>query len=751
MIVEGPTWEEAEANAVALGGHLVTINDAEENEFIVDMMNYHGLRESGEQPFIGFTDKEVEGAWAWSSGEEVTYTNWDAGQPDDDSGYGAQDYAFVRPTSNSGHVGTWVDTWSDSSNKRTGIAEIPLAPNNTPTGTPTLTGDFKVGQTISIDSLAIEDADNFEGWTPTYEYLWNVSSDNGTTWIAATSADATDGDESYTLTSAEVGKQLRGVVSYLDGYGTTETVLSVPSESIVTENLPLDAQLLSLTKPGLITIRSGFDTSTTIAYNVDESNKQLTGVSASLYFDSTHVTIDFADDPYPSSLLGYGITADSSDGDNDPATDSVVALSYTDFLGNFPGSSVSLPLTLADLTITPTENYTGTTLNLKGTGAIGYDVIGDTLTLGYDAAPVVAQPIGDLSVDALSPWSYTLPTNLFFDPDSDLTLSIDSDLPSWVSYDPDTTTFSGTPSSSADSFEVVLSSADDLGSVTTSFDLNVRDVQIIHPESNTVDYQGGQSLALPLFFSATDGESSTGLAFHLHYDSSLFSFSSIDNPISGMTSDYDTSADIADADNDPETDTVLNVTIASFDGSLASGSQLGIFNFEVADLPPADPDDPDPITGLRPSVMNLTASSTATGYGFAADPITLEPVLFNLDVDGDGAVTALGDGLMVIRKLFGAAFAGDALTNKAISPYATRTTQEIHDYIQSGIDGGYLDIDLDDDTTALGDGLMVIRRLFGPAFAGDALISKAINPESSYYGQENAWELVAANIDALIP
>ena len=36
---------------------------------------------------------------------------------------------------------------------------------------------------------------------------------------------------------------------------------------------------------------------------------------------------------------------------------------------------------------------------------------------------------------------------------------------------------------------------------------------------------------------------------------------------------------------------------------------------------------------------------------------------------------------MVIRKLFGPAFFGEALTNKVISGDATRTTDELHDYI----------------------------------------------------------------------
>jgi len=38
---------------------------------------------------------------------------------------------------------------------------------------------------------------------------------------------------------------------------------------------------------------------------------------------------------------------------------------------------------------------------------------------------------------------------------------------------------------------------------------------------------------------------------------------------------------------------------------------------------------------------------------------------------------------MIIRKLFGAAFAGEKLTANATTNSTTRTTEEIHDYISS--------------------------------------------------------------------
>ena len=134
--------------------------------------------------------------------------------------------------------------------------------------------------------------------------------------------------------------------------------------------------------------------------------------------------------------------------------------------------------------------------------------------------------------------------------------------------------------------------------------------------------------------------------------------------------------------------------------------------------------------GITHKPSNLTKLTLSFTTVVLRDPFTGQQP-FNLDVDGDGSVTAFGDGLMVIRKLFGPAFSGEALTNKAISDDATRTTDEIHEFIQSGIDKKVLDVDGDGSVTALGDGLMIIRKLFGTAFAGDKLTDKAISNDAT--------------------
>ena len=80
------TWSQAQALAVSLGGNLVTINDAAEQQWVNDTFDQFGSF------WLGLTDEASEGTWLWASGQEVTYTNWIAGEPNTTS----YDYAYME-------------------------------------------------------------------------------------------------------------------------------------------------------------------------------------------------------------------------------------------------------------------------------------------------------------------------------------------------------------------------------------------------------------------------------------------------------------------------------------------------------------------------------------------------------------------------------------------------------------------------------------------------------------------------------
>src|SRR5690348_7559123 len=79
FLLDPSTWTNAESQAVALGGHLASVNNAAENQFLVDNFtsgaNFHRVL------WIGLTDNGSEGTFHWTNGDPLSYTNWMSGEP----------------------------------------------------------------------------------------------------------------------------------------------------------------------------------------------------------------------------------------------------------------------------------------------------------------------------------------------------------------------------------------------------------------------------------------------------------------------------------------------------------------------------------------------------------------------------------------------------------------------------------------------------------------------------------------------
>ncbi|MFK8186094.1 MAG: NF038122 family metalloprotease [Phormidesmis sp.] len=116
VLSQESNWHDAQAEAELLGGNLATINDATEEAWLQQTFG------TAEGFWIGLTDEAVEGQFEWVNGEDVTYTNWAPGKPDNSRG--EQHYTYINQSG-----GT---QWNDDSDwaTRQGIIEIALPEEN---------------------------------------------------------------------------------------------------------------------------------------------------------------------------------------------------------------------------------------------------------------------------------------------------------------------------------------------------------------------------------------------------------------------------------------------------------------------------------------------------------------------------------------------------------------------------------------------------------------------------------------------
>ena len=137
-IVDGPTWTDASTNAKSIGGTLIIIEDADENNFITEYLGDQNIYNSA---FIGFQGGK------WVNGDPLSYDNFHPDiQANPDWYFSRYPYAEIWAPSAENIKQPWqVDikpgVWNTAQNNQDGrdqkgIAEIPLSLSITQSASP---------------------------------------------------------------------------------------------------------------------------------------------------------------------------------------------------------------------------------------------------------------------------------------------------------------------------------------------------------------------------------------------------------------------------------------------------------------------------------------------------------------------------------------------------------------------------------------------------------------------------------------
>ena len=123
--------------------------------------------------------------------------------------------------------------------------------------------------------------------------------------------------------------------------------------------------------------------------------------------------------------------------------------------------------------------------------------------------------------------------------------------------------------------------------------------------------------------------------------------------------------------------------------------------------------------------IGFSSSSNAAGYRFEGVSYDLPFIGATWDFDSNGTADALTDGLLLLRHTFG--LRGGMLTDGAIAPDSPLSAAEV----EAAIGDAYSIADIDGNgvVDALTDGLMLLRYLFG--LRGDMLIGGAVSPDAT--------------------
>ncbi|MDF1734200.1 MAG: hypothetical protein P1U37_02870 [Minwuia sp.] len=393
----------------------------------------------------------------------------------------------------------------------------------------------------------------------------------------------------------------------------------------------------------------------------DPVDETLTGIGIRVHFDSSVLQFDGLENVFQPALQPFGqiVEADSGDFDDDATTDSFVALNWADFGGQFPGVGTT-PLDLFDILFTGRGSATDSSVNFSASSvALDRTFASTSVDIAADRWPL--------------PDTVTVAEN-----SADGTLVAD---------------LAPIPIDAADPGSFTL--LDDAAGrfVLDGFVLRVAD-------GDALDFEGDASHDLSIRITNNAGGS---------MDRAItVNLTDVNEAPTAVAIDGDNIDEDAEAGDqvgtlsalDPEGDIISFSLTDDAGGRFAlDGDRLvvagGGLDFETA------------------PGHSITVRATDTG-GLSLDQvldITVNDVAeATLDLDGDGQVNALTDGLIALGDLFGAPLSQLAGLAEPGSPGTdTLVLGDLLDQARAEI----FDVDGDGNADALTDGLMILGHLFG--------------------------------------
>lgn len=184
----------------------------------------------------------------------------------------------------------------------------------------------------------------------------------------------------------------------------------------------------------------------------------------------------------------------------------------------FRGTQANINAAIATLTFNPTANYHGTAVLTITTSDLGNSGTGGTLTdsdninitvTAINDAPTVANPIPNQTVAEGSAFNFQFSASAFADVDVDVLtftaqLADGSVLPTWLSFDSATRTFSGTPTNGdVEILSINVTADDNNNTVTDNFTLTVTDTNDAPTVANPIaDQTASEDSAFNFTFAA---------------------------------------------------------------------------------------------------------------------------------------------------------------------------------------------------------------------------------------------------------